>query len=160
MFPPALCLYASHHCVASEIAGLWSSILFYVLVVVVTALHSAIASESSRIEQPAQDLTLTAVCGWGCVYLSLVVGSLCWAMIGLEAVHPVQCAPVQWLGAAIVWVCAVGFIRVHKGESAPPPSVTPRWRPCPVPSSIPSPPQILAATGSHTLAFNLIISSW
>ena len=117
------CLGDTWRCTPSEATGLWSTMLFYVTVLLVTTIHSVIQNQNGTAvrneEATRRHMTEDAggECGMLCsvlvYFFSLVAGCLLWVTAGVRWVHPVQIWQIQLIGSAILVPCIFLFIAVH-----------------------------------------------
>ena len=113
------CLGLAPRCTPAEAIGLWSTILFYTTMFVVTVIHSIIQSESGTNEQARRHTTndvgddLVMLCWFMAYFFSFAAGCLLWAFLGTWAVHPIACWQVQLAGSALLCVCVGLFVASH-----------------------------------------------
>ena len=118
------CLGATFRCTPAEAMGLWSTALFYATALAATAVHSCIIQardpaggrdEAATRRHTAQlyepdGRTAATLLLW---FFTFAGGCLLWAVAGVRACHPVQCGPVQLLGAGLLLACAGLYIATH-----------------------------------------------
>lgn len=123
------CFRATWRCTPAEATGLWSTILFYMAIVVVTAIHMVMQTGNPNDDDATQWQLKSAAAGSGdevqllCLlmlyFFGFVAGCLIWALGGVRWVHPVQVWQIQLVGSAGLVVCTCLFVAVHvsMGES-------------------------------------------
>ena len=135
-----ICLQTSWRCTAAEAVGLWSVVLFYVTMCVVTTIHYLIQHESctaERNEQATRRHTASDIGDDYCMlclvltyFFSFAAGCFVWVTAGVHWVHPFQCWQVQLVGSAMLVLCTLLFVKTHvdMGESWSPAVLTSRSR--------------------------------
>ena len=114
------CCGLTWRCTPFEAIGIWSVILFYSSILIVTCVHfmilrnDAITTSSSRQratrESDDDDFGLLI---WLVIYFfTFTLGCLLWAVNPLW-VHPIQIWQIQILGSAVLVLCFCLFIKVH-----------------------------------------------
>jgi len=116
------CLGDTWRCTPAEAVGLWSVILFYVtmlLVTVIHAVHQNVTGSADRNEGATRMYMSGGDDGFGMLcflvlyFFTFAAGCLLWAAAGVHYVHPVQMWQVQLVGAAVLVACTFLFITVH-----------------------------------------------
>jgi len=121
------CLGATWRCTPSEAIGLWSVILFYMTVLVLTIIHSVILSNHETIatgsptkRRRSMSTAATDDDDWRNLislmvyFFTFCAGCLVWVAVGPRWVHPVQIWQLQLLGSAILLgACIPLFVAVH-----------------------------------------------
>jgi len=121
------CISCTWRCTPAEAIGIWSVMLFYITVLLVTVIHGVIQYESGtsgrNTEATRMQLAAStkndlggecAIICWLLVYFfSFAAGCLLWALGGTRWVHPVQAWQVQTIGAVMLVACVFLFVAVH-----------------------------------------------
>lgn len=117
------CLGLTWRCTPSEVIGLWSVVLFYTTMLIVTVIHGMLqvqAGTAGRNDEATRRHTRTDVnddcytlCWLTVYFFTFAAGSLLWVGAGVQWVHPVQMWQVQLIGSAILVVCAFLFVAAH-----------------------------------------------
>ena len=124
--PLVWCLGLTFRCTPYEAWGIWSVILFYSTIVVVTMIHSCYnnakednrttrQTRSRRRSQPNNhcDGDLQMLCLLLVYFFTFAAGCLMWVLGGVHYVHPFQSAPIQLIGAVTLMLCVGLFVTVH-----------------------------------------------
>jgi protein-S-isoprenylcysteine O-methyltransferase Ste14 len=119
------CLGLSTPCTTTEAIGLYSVVLFYVTILITTAIHSAVLKQSQDPMTPTTAATTTTapassffddfqmLCFLLVYFFTFAAGCLLWVLHPSWVRLPLQSWPIQILGSMILWACLVGFITVH-----------------------------------------------
>ena len=109
-------------CTPSEAMGLWSVLLFYATILLVTLLHSVWQHQNGTAEALTTSTTNSSADQnneWAMLlalvmyFFTFAAGCLVWALGGTPWVHPFQMWPVQFLGSALLGICLIVFVTVH-----------------------------------------------
>lgn len=116
----AWCFGLVNKCSPSEAMGLWSVLLFYTSVLVVSLIHVLLIPKQSqstggttmRSSSASVNEDLKMICGLVVYFFTFTMGCLVWALNSSWA-HPFQSCPIQILGSAMLLICTGLFIKVH-----------------------------------------------
>lgn len=108
------CGLAGWECTPYEAAGIWSVILFYLSVLVVSGVHLAmlnghVAETSSLSDGESSEYLFIAL---PIYFFTFVIGCLLWVLNPRWA-HPLQVGEVQLLGAIFMVICTLVFLKAH-----------------------------------------------
>ena len=109
----AWCLGDTWRCTPTEVIGLWSVVLFYTTVLIVTVVHSTVQKDTGIAPNSSDGDELCMVVGLMVYFFTFALGCLLWVAAGVRWVHPIQCWQVQLLGSAILVACAILFVASH-----------------------------------------------
>ena len=117
------CLGDTWRCTPAEAIGLWSSVLFYVTMLIVTIIHgvtqhntgTADRNEEATRRHTAPDVgdDFAVLCWVMIWFFTFTAGCLMWATAGVRWVHPVQIWPIQLIGSAMLVACTFLFVAAH-----------------------------------------------
>lgn len=118
------CCGLAWRCTTSEAIGIWSVILFYSSIAIVSVVHVAML-QSRRHEAVGENTTPNNNSGYSyydddfgfllallVYFFTFAAGCLVW-VINPHWVHPLQIWQIQILGSVVMFICLFLFVRVH-----------------------------------------------
>lgn len=120
---------ATWRCTPAEALGLWLVVIFYVAILVVTAIHMMMQTGDPNDGDATRQRLKNSAAGaagdaWEMLcllvyFFGFAAGCLMWVLGGVRWVHPVQAWQIQLAGSAGLVLCTCLFVGVHvnMGES-------------------------------------------